>query len=202
MAGLFGMGGSAAKTDRNNQLASWGSLSSLTNQTQNIGGQNVAAGESNIGAGANYFQSLLSNKPGAVAQAVAPQVSAVTGQAQQNRQQQAEFGNRSGGTNAAQQATTSQTSGEITNLINSLIPGAATALTSTGQAQESLGLTALGQAGTNAGTLGSLTGGARNLDVATQQAQQSGLADLFSSAGQTAVGGGSGSDIALALLGA
>lgn len=202
MAGLFGIGGSAAKTDRNNQLASWGSLSSLTNQNQTIGGQNVAAGEGNVGTGTSFFQSLLSNKPGAVAQAVQPQVSALTGQAQQQRQQQAEFGNRAGGTNAGQQATTAQTSGEISTLINSLIPGAATQLTQTGLQQENLGLSALSNATTAAGTLGSLTGNARNLDVATQQAQQSGLADIFSSAGQTAVGGGSASDIALALLGA
>ncbi len=199
---MFGIGGSSANTDRKNQLGSWGDLSSLTSQTSKIGGQNVAAGESNISTGANFFQSLLSNKPGAVAQAVAPQVSAVTNQAQQQRQQQAEFGNRSGGTNAGQQATTSQTSGEISNLINSLIPGAASSLASIGGTQEQLGLTAFGQAGQTAGTLGSLTGGARQLDVATQQAQQAGLADLFSSAGQTAVGGGGASDIALALLGA
>jgi len=176
---LFGIGGSSAKTDRNNQLASWGSLSSLTNQNQTIGGQNTAAGQGNVNTGTSFFQSLLSNKPGAVAQAVQPQVSALTGQAQQQRQQQAEFGNRAGGTNAAQQATTSQTSGEISTLINSLIPGAAQALTSTGLQQENLGLTALSNAGSTAGTLGSLTQGARNLDVPTQQAQQAGIASLL-----------------------
>ncbi|HKM80541.1 MAG TPA: hypothetical protein VJY15_06220, partial [Candidatus Acidoferrum sp.] len=198
---LFGIGGSSSKTDRNNQLGSWGSLSSLTNQTQQIGGQNVAAGESNIGTGANFFQSLLSNKPGAVAQAVSPQVSAVTGQAQQQRQQAAEFGNRGGGTNATQQATTSTSSGEITNLINSLIPSAASNLETIGGQQESLGLTALGQAGTNAGTLGSLTGGARTTDLAQNNAQGAGIASLLASGAEGLQGGGGASDVLSSLIG-
>jgi hypothetical protein len=179
MAGLFGIGGSAAKTDRTQQLGNWGTLSNLTQTNTNIGTSNVGAGTGNVNSGTNYFQSLLSNKPGAVAQAVAPQVSAITGQAQQQRQQASEFGNRSGGTNAGQQAVTSQTSGEIGNLINSLIPGAASNLEQTGLSQEQLGLTSLSQAGTNAGTLGSLIGGARELDVSQANMEGAGIASLL-----------------------
>jgi hypothetical protein len=179
MGGLFGIGGSSTKTDRTTQLGSWGDLSSLTGTTSSIGGSGTATGQANTQAGTNYFSSLLSNQPGVISQAVAPQVSALTGQAQQQRQQTSEFGNRSGGTTASQQATTSQTSGQISNLINSLIPGAASNLENVGVQQQGLGLTAFGEAGATAGELGTLTEQAREQDIQQQNQIGAGIASLI-----------------------
>ena len=180
MSGLFGIGGSSTKTDRGNQLSSWGDLSSLTNATSAAGGKGVAAGQQGLGQAQSYFSSLLSNEPGKVAQAVSPQVSAITGQAQQTRQTASEFGNRSGGTNAIQAAQPAQESAQVTNLINTLIPQAATNEANVASSQGNLGATLYGQAGSTAGTLGTLTEGAREVDI--QQQNQ-----LGQSAGQLAM---------------
>jgi hypothetical protein len=171
MAGLFGIGGSAAKTDRSQQLSTWGDLSSLAGQSQSIAQQQAGAGNTALNAGQNYFQSLLSNQPGAVSQAVSPAVNTLLGQEEQQKQTTAEFGNRSGGTNSAIQSLTSTTSGDITNLINSLIPNAANSLATIGNARLGAGISSMGQAENTEGELGTLIGQARPEDVKQQQQQ-------------------------------
>ncbi len=145
--GLMDLGGHSSHTDRKFQLDAWGKLQSLAGQESKIGKSEVAAGQGGLDSAMKYFQSLLSGDRSKIAGAIAPAVSTLTNQSQQERQTQSEFGNRSGGTNAANQQTTERVSGEITNLINSLIPDAAKELGTLGTAREGLGLESLGLSG-------------------------------------------------------
>ena len=193
MAGLFGMGGSASKTDRKQELKSWGDLSSLTDQSSKIGTQEVAAGQKATGKGEDFFSSLLSNDPGKVASAIAPQVNAVTGQEQQQRQQMAQFGNRGGGTNAASQHLGIDASSQITNLINTLLHQAATQESNIGLQREGLGLQSLSNASSTAGNLGTLTEGARQADKESEAAMGGGIASLVGAGLDFFTGGMGGS---------
>jgi hypothetical protein len=183
MAGLFGVGGSAAKTDRKFQLQSWGDLANIFGQQQQQGAQLSQAGGKNLGTGANYWNAILSGDPTKMSAALAPQISAIKGQTGQNIAGLQQFSGRSGGTNAAVQNETVSAQTAIQNLFDLLGPEAAQQLTQIGEFQTSAGLTAEEGAAGTAGELASATGSARPGDQAQQQAQQAavmeGLTSLF-----------------------
>jgi hypothetical protein len=205
VAGLFGIGGHASHTDRQKQLKGWGDLSSLTDISKKTGQTDIAAGQKGLDLAQNYFNALLSNDPGKIAQAVGPSISALTGQSQQQRIGEAEFGNRSGGSNAAIQALTTNTSAEITNLINSLIPQAATQAGQLGAQREGLGLQSLTQAGTTAGELAGQAQTARQMDVAREAQMGGSIAGLLTNVGgsiyQGLQGGGGAGDVLSSVIG-
>lgn len=175
MSGLFGFGGSASKTDRGNQLTSFGSLS----DTAHFG---TKSGEGGITAAQDYFQSLLSGDPTKIAGAIGPQASIIKGQAQQQKQQLAEFGTRSGGTAGAASMIDANTQGAIQNLINTLIPQAAT------QAGN-LGLSTLSTGANSAAELGSLATTARSTDLQNESQMGGGIFSLFKNAADLIPGG-------------
>lgn len=170
--GLMDLGGHSANTDRKFQLGAFGDLNSLMYNTKAKGNSEFTAGGAGLDSAMKYFQSLLSGDRSTISGAISPEISTLTGQAQQDKQTQSEFGNRSGGTNASNQQTSDRISGEITNLINSLIPGAAQELGTLGATREGLGLEALNLSESAASNLASLAGHSK--EVANASSAQTG----------------------------
>ena len=151
---IFGIGGEASKTDRKHELDAWGTLGDISHY-------GAGEGKKNTGAAGDYWQAILSGDQKKIAQASSPQTSVIQGQAQQQKNQLAEFGNRSGGTNAGSQMIDTEADKAVMDLINTLIPQAATNLANLGTNELSLGESA-------AGTLGQQTEAARQADKASE----------------------------------
>lgn len=151
MGGLFGIGGGSSKTDRNQQLTSWGTLNDINAFTEPFG-------EKNLTTASNFFNSILSGDMGQISKTLAPEISTITGQAEQQKKTNAEFGNRAGGTNSANQALTAGENAQINSMIDSLLSGSASALASIG--------------------LSTLQTGQQGIETAGQQATNSRPTDL------------------------
>ena len=102
--------------------------------------QQIGAGESAQTAAETYFNNMLTDPT----KALAPEISAGQNQVEQQRLQDANFGNRSGGTNASTQNTEGAERGNIINLMGNEQGSAASALGTLGTSQVSEGSNALG----------------------------------------------------------
>ena len=121
-----GILGGSSKTDRQNTLAGYGDLNNLFN----VG---LTGGTAATGAAQSYNESLLSGNRSQISQALSPEISAITGQANQNKKQQAAMGtSRGGGTNALNQQQDQNTQAQISQTINQARPAAAQQLASIG----------------------------------------------------------------------
>lgn len=103
--------------------------------------QQIGAGESAETAAETYFNNLLTDPT----KALAPEISAGQNQVEQQLLQTANFGNRSGGTNAIAQNAQGAERGNIINLMGSTQGNAANALGTLGTAQVGQGSSALGE---------------------------------------------------------
>lgn len=167
MSTLFGGGGGGGvSADRSNQLGSWANLN-------NVSGYGTSSGENDINQGSSFWSGILSGDPTKIAQTIAPQAKIIRGQAQQQKNQLAQFGTRSGGTGGAAQQIDSNATGSIDNLINSLIPQAATSLTG-------LGTNLLGLSTQASSTVGSQAEQAREFDQQEQDKESSGIGSILS----------------------
>lgn len=134
-------------------MSFWGSLFGGQNPTLNanigefgqIGGFATGLGESNLSQASNFWSSILSGDQSKIAKTLGPQIGAIQGQAQQQRNVGAQFGNRSGGTNAANQMISDQSTASINNMVNSLLGSSASNLGSSGAGLLSQGASAYGQ---------------------------------------------------------
>ena len=176
IGGVVGQfGGSGAKTDRSQQLQSYGDLNDVFSTLQGYGKKLMGRGDTQAQAGAQdtgqaskYYSSILSGNPAAVNAAAAPEINAITGQANQQKKELANFGNRSGGKVAAGQNISAGTRGAIADTIAGQRSGAAGAKAGIGAGETSAGTASTGQAigategaGSVAGTLGDLAGKSR-----------------------------------------
>ena len=109
------------------------------NQIGALGTEQTGTGEGLVTSAAGYDQSLLSGDPSKIAQTLTPEISTGQGIVQQQELKGANFGNRSGGTNASTQSLQGQERGNIINLAGGLQSGAASAASSLGSSQESSG---------------------------------------------------------------
>lgn len=127
-----------------------------------LGGQNKTLGSdinkagdistfgTNTGQGAitdanKYYQDILSGDPSKIAQSIAPEIKAGADQTQQEKNNLAQFGTRSGGTAAASAGADAANRSNIISLIGRLQQGAASGETGIGENQTALGLNANGQ---------------------------------------------------------
>lgn len=148
MGGLFGkLFGTGGGTDRNNQLSSWGSLTNLGNWEKKFGKGQQTEGAGNLSTAADFFKTLLSGDRSKIGTILAPEIGTIQNQASQNLNTLSQFGNRSGGTNAAVNASTSTGSAEIQKLISTLLGQSGQELGALGSTQEGLGLSAADIAG-------------------------------------------------------
>lgn len=152
MGGLFGIGGSASKTDRQNTLTGYGDLQNVFNTGLNTGKPAVAQGQSDLGQAAGYDSKLLNGDRSTIMQALSPQISSITGQADAARRQQAAMGtSRGGGTNANNQQQQQREQGAISSAVGGVQPQAAQSLAGIGGTEAGLGANLLGLAN-NAGS--------------------------------------------------
>ncbi len=107
-------------------------LSKDINQFGQIGGFATGLGEKNLSQASNFYSSLLSGDPSKQAQALAPEISGIQQSAQQARNVGAQFGNRSGGTNAQMQMAGDQSRAQINEMISGLLGTSASGLGSMG----------------------------------------------------------------------
>jgi len=99
----------------------------------------TSEGQSNTLAADNFWKSILSGDPAAMAKVLGPEISGINARAQQKKKTSSEFGNRSGGTNAGNQMADDTTRSSVDELFASLTGHAAGALGSSGSGLLSLG---------------------------------------------------------------
>jgi hypothetical protein len=112
-----------------------------------LGNEQIGTGENLVTPAATYYENILSGDPTKIAQSLAPEITAGQNQVEQQRLTGAQFGTRSGGTAAADNAAEGQERGNIINLVGGLQQGAAAGAGSLGTEQESQGA---GNVGTQA----------------------------------------------------
>lgn len=110
------------------------------NQAGGIAGFGTSVGEGDVGTASGFDQTLLEGNPAATAKLLAPQIGAITGQGQQQKDTIAQFGNRSGGNNSESQTIDDKTRGNIDTMISSLTGGAAANLGNLGVQEQGVGL--------------------------------------------------------------
>ena len=121
-------------------MSFWGSLFGGSNPTLNkdmaqfgqIGGFATGLGESDTSQASNFYSSLLSGDQSKQAKVLGPEINAIKSRGQQEKNQAAQFGNRSGGTNAQMQMIGDQGNAQINDMISKLLGSSAGALGSMG----------------------------------------------------------------------
>lgn len=129
-------------------MSFWSSLFGGQNKTLNqdigqfgqIGGFATGLGESNLSQASNFWSSLLSGDQSKQAKVLAPEINTIQQQGAQQKATTAQFGNRSGGTNAAMQMAGDTSRANINNLISQLLGSSASNLASTGGSLLGMGL--------------------------------------------------------------
>lgn len=95
-------------------------LNKSINQTGALGGYSTGIGEGDTTAASNFYRNILAGDPSLIAKSLAPEISASQEQTQQEKNQMAQFGTRSGGTAAASAGADAQNRANLINLIGRL----------------------------------------------------------------------------------
>lgn len=119
-------------------------LNSDISQFGNIAGFATNQGQGDITSASKFWQSILSGDSSKIGQALAPEIAANQQQGQQEKNQLAQFGTRSGGVASAGAGIDAAGRGNMINLIGGLQSGAASNLGSMGQGLLSTGLQGYG----------------------------------------------------------
>jgi hypothetical protein len=112
------------------------------NQAGGVAGFGTSVGEGDIDAASGFDETLLSGNQSAQAKLLAPQISTIQKQGQQQNQTAAQFGNRSGGTNAGVQSNIDTQRANVSDMISKLTGQAATGAATLGTSTLGLGLNA------------------------------------------------------------
>ncbi len=84
---------------------------------QQAAGFGTGIGENDVTAASKWYNNILSGDPTKMAEAIAPETSAIQGEAQQAKNQTAQFSPRSGGTAAAMAGMDANTRSQIIKLL-------------------------------------------------------------------------------------
>jgi len=131
----------------------WSSLFGGSNSTLNsdmnkfgqIGGFATGLGEKNLSQASNFWSSILSGDQSKTSKVLAPQINNIQQGSQQQKQGLAQFGSRSGGTNASAQQIGDKSRASINNMVSGLMSSSASSLGSSGSGLLSQGASAYGQ---------------------------------------------------------
>ena len=115
------------------------------NQSGQIAGFGQSLGEGDLQNASGFYNDILSGNSAKQAAVLAPEISDIQKQGQQQIATAGQFGNRSGGTNASAQNNIDTQRGQVSNMISSLTGGAASGLASIGQNALNTGLAANNQ---------------------------------------------------------
>lgn len=187
--GMFGIGGSGAKTDRKNQLDATNAAFNV--YQQGLGNATTAekSGQSDLSAATDYWRKLLSPGRTQATMDAAPQIQAAVSQGDAVRRQEGQFGTgRTGGTAADNQQAETRTNSTIDQIINENL---ASERKTAAEGLQSAGGTELSSAIQNLGISGSAVQGVmnnaeRSYEFNTQQQEQLG-ASLGQAAAQLAL---------------
>jgi hypothetical protein len=113
--------------------------------TGSLAGFSSSTGQGDTSTASNFYRTLLSGNQASIGKLLAPQISSQQKQGQQKKQALSQFGNRSGGTNAAVQGIGDTTTANINDMISKLTSGAASGLAGLGTNLLNTGLGAYGQ---------------------------------------------------------
>lgn len=172
MGGMFGIGGSASKTDRSNQLTGYGDLQNIFNYGLDSGKQGQAQGQQQLGQAGDYWSKLLTGNRSDIMSAMQPEISSVTGQGDAARRQQSALGtSRGGGTNALNQQAQTKEQAQISNMVAGARPQAAQQVANIGTAELSNSGNLLGLGNNAAGNLTSNATNSYKVTSAQNQAQ-------------------------------
>lgn len=108
----------------------------------NIMGFGTSQGEGDIGAASAFDQNLLNGNSAEDAKLLAPEISNITGQTQQQADTIGQFGGRSGGNNSEVQNAGDKARASVNDMVSQLTGGAASQLGSLGTSTLGLGLQA------------------------------------------------------------
>lgn len=108
----------------------------------NVAGFGIGTGEGAVQSGLGFQEGLLSGNQAEEAKLLAPEISNIQKQGQQQINTAAQFGNRAGGTNASAQNNIDTQRSGITDMIAKLTGNAANSVTSTGEGLLNTGLNA------------------------------------------------------------
>src|ERR1700733_4311426 len=90
------------------------------NTAGSVTGAETGAGISDLSDASSFWKTILGGNQQAISQLLAPQISTIQGQGQQQIQNQSQFGNRSGGTNASNQQNIDQQRQQVEQMIAGL----------------------------------------------------------------------------------
>jgi hypothetical protein len=105
---------------------------------QQAAGFDTGVGNADVTAASKWYNDILSGDPTKMAEAVAPETSAIQGETQQAKNQTAQFSPRSGGTAATTAGLDANTRAQILKLLGGLTSGAASGLTNIGTTEQGL----------------------------------------------------------------
>lgn len=117
-------------------------LGGAINNAGNVSGYGTTTGMGDTSTASNFLNQLIGGDSSQIARLLAPQIGQMAGAANQQIQTQGEFGNRSGGVNAANQNLIDQTRGNVNNAIAGLTGSAVGQLGQMGQNLLNTGLNA------------------------------------------------------------
>lgn len=117
----FGLGQGITGEQKDSYQGIYGNAGYASNLGQNL-----------LNQGTDFMSSILSGDPTKVSQVLAPQITGIKDRAQQQKNQIAEFGNRSGGMNSAASGIDTDVNRQITDLVGTLTGNAATNLEGVG----------------------------------------------------------------------
>jgi hypothetical protein len=113
---------------------------------QQAAGFDTGEGTKDVTAASKWYNDILSGDPTKMAEAVAPETSAIQGEAQQKKDELAQFSPRSGGTTAAVAGMDANTRAQIIKLLGGLQSTAASGDASLGTTEQNLALNNRAQA--------------------------------------------------------
>lgn len=191
-------GGNSAKTDRKETLKNYGTLENLTNTLTSQGGELFRSGTEDTGKASRYYSAILSGNPAAVMQAAAPEINAINKQADAQKKDIANFGNRTGGTNQITQSLDTTKRGQVADVISGKRGEAAGAEARIGAGETGAGIGATEGAGQIASNLGELASKNRQISQQIHDAAVSRWAKMVSMAFSFVPGAGGviGSEVA------
>jgi hypothetical protein len=117
-------------------------LTQSENTAGSVTGSETGAGVSNLNNASNFWNTILSGNQQAISKLLAPEISNIQGQGQQQIQNQSQFGNRSGGTNATNQTNIDSQRQQVEQMIAGLTGQAASQVGNLGATQLGFGLDA------------------------------------------------------------
>jgi hypothetical protein len=145
------IGGNSAKTDRKQQLNAYNDLNTTYDTLSKTGAAFTGAGAGDLGKASKYYSDVLSGDPNKVVSATAPQANILRTQANQQKKEISNFGNRGGGTNSTTQNINSNARGQLADETLKARSGAAAGVEGIGATEVGTGVGAT----TGAGQVGS-----------------------------------------------